>query len=1401
MAVKKFKNKRATVKNNTDKIQNQVNNYKTRLENIGINPEEATDTRNALEKALNLEKDQNVLFDIFEILDRPRNALFTGINEAAEGGSFLEGLKEGFFGETETSGKDLLTEQLGMYDEKGKLNLSDVLGFGLDIVGDPTNWALPGVKSLADLGVDVAKKGLKTTAKVADKALTKGLQVLDNAELDKLTKKAAQAGVSVDDLVKQAGLTAADFGKRTQGYKAIKEGAKDIFAQGSTTLGKLRAGKRAATGSNELVDEVFSKYRQPLEELSYDYVLKNSTNLGKYGDDITKLNNYLQKQGNTISKWINENPSNELAKALVSEQDVVAQDILNMLQNTKDTTIKGKNAIRELIETGEFSGSEDSVRALKELIDQSSKEAGLKINTTPGLTSADKAANITSLEDSIKSGLLDEEQLRKAQNDLTSLRNKNSILTIDDKNALKELYNNPTFRSNVDNLALNYNLEYNADELARLNELSKNENFMNLVRQNENAYKDVASQIRDITGMDYSDIVNRQGYVRKAQGTLADIDDRIETLTARLDDPTLTDADRKTIQNTIDTLRQESLTTGGRKVTKSFSSQKYKQPAVVANRQYQEAIQKQSETIQKQINNLKEQYSATARESLTKQLDELKSLKTNSEKIANLNKKLSKQNTSLDNITSKIDETNVKIKDITNRVTDNIIDKSTKIQDQSVTKGLVKDITNIDNLNKQVKKLTKQLTDVDNLDDATVKSITQNIDELNIKLQEAGLDLRKTTAIIDGHVDDTIMKTVDRNVKDMQRYADEVMKLDKLKAAKQQAAFKVADVQESIVSLNNNIDKTIKNINFKLENINELNDRVIDDRIAALSKAKSLLDTEAGQTLFNLNFYAGLDDFVKNAKYTNETAHIFKDALAMDVFNDPNVIKTINQMGDEIPNGWVKVSGKNLSNRLNSIQTIISDGKISDELQKVMKQLSDNDYYMDSRMASLFGTMAAPKENTNALLNLVDKFNNTFKKFSVLTPGFQVRNYTGNTFNMYLSGVPVGSIPKYQAKATKVLNSLEDIKNKIAQGIKLTADEENNWKLFKQFYEGGFNQAGTAVQDLQKVQESLKLGSKTNVINKLSDINMKMNNDMDAMNRMALLMYANDNPKYLAKLGAKTPIQAVKYALMDPSNMSDVEQKLIKKIIPFYTFTKQNLMFQASNLTKNVRKYKNVMRALQVSYDDLGEDSYYQYQKESMQLPIPSEILGIPLPFPDDDGNQLFLKANLPLSDLGEFLENPVRRLTASATPIIKAPVEAVTGKNLFTGQDIKYDTFSNNLSKLGVDSTGITNAAQGAELILNNFGLQNVSTNIIKKVQAILENSTGEKSSNELWAEIFRSVLQNTKEENVRNSGLYDEMEQYQAIVKQLKNQGIDVPTIKEMTASNSLKLNNLKRKRASSR
>ena len=63
-----------------DDLRTQINNKKVRLASGGVDVNKATDSRNTVEKFLGLPEDQNVVFDIFELLNRPQQALFGAIN-------------------------------------------------------------------------------------------------------------------------------------------------------------------------------------------------------------------------------------------------------------------------------------------------------------------------------------------------------------------------------------------------------------------------------------------------------------------------------------------------------------------------------------------------------------------------------------------------------------------------------------------------------------------------------------------------------------------------------------------------------------------------------------------------------------------------------------------------------------------------------------------------------------------------------------------------------------------------------------------------------------------------------------------------------------------------------------------------------------------------------------------------------------------------------------------------------------------------------------------------------------------------------------------------------------------------------------------------------------------------
>lgn len=1327
-------------------MRTQASNAAKRLRAAGVDPDELTDKRNFLEKKLNLKEDQNVLFDIFELLNRPQQALFGGIANMQEGGSFGEGAAEGIKGERDTAFKDILTNA-GMEDREGKLDLVDVLGTAGDIFLDPIDIPLIPVKGattaakaagavadaakVADTASDVAKttrlispaegvlklagKGVKATAKLGDKAIETGLKIGDKVTDNRIAKLADKAGMSVDDFMKANNIT------KTSGletYQTLKKGIKNSL------------------DSNKSVGGFVGQARKSANEVGTAKELQRM----KIGSITDEIDDYAKNLEKTQGK-----------KAAETFRKAVDEDLMDVIEYDRDWSINGKRWLETLGSKSDNTliADDDSLQKVRDIlgkynIDYEDVEDGLKVT----------------------------------QKDIGTLKN------------------NPELKKAFDNLDLKQRSFYTDEQIERLDKAKKyfkdkHSDFYAARKGNEaevarkakeagmsvddyvkandiKLYKGdtnkLANIMKEYSGADFTDITTRESYIRRA---------REEGL------------NEKTIQDSINYIYGG----GGQVNTDIFSSRKYNS-ALEGENIHKQKIQNAIESGQKQIQS-KEQSLISNRIKATEQ-EKLDIAEQLGAKQSKFEKNLEKAGIKKEKAQLKINKINESRNILKQKYSNDLVKKINNIADNNLKVKVADATTNYTDASKRLDDALTKLQATD-LDEKTAKKLTKEYDKAFNDYQKATNKLNVQVAKAQGYIDNTTEKALKR--------ADQAItksgKLgeDSIKAQQkfEQANAKYTTIQDSMNDTIAGLQQRMDDLDFRLDALKNMDpkaDEAILKDIENLQKTVSTLETEASQNIFKHQYTESLDEFMNASSTYAKGAKINNEAIAMGTLDNPEFVKMVEDISeDNIPVGFTKVNGDTLANQLDSIKGILPEN--SKSIDDLVKKYKGKELYMDKDLVRMLNLNKNIKQETSALVKVIDKFNNVFKKYSILTPGFQMRNIAGNATNMYLAGVPAAKIPEYYAKAAGVMNNANDIMRKVADGVELTAKEQDSFKILKQFYDGGFDKAGTYLQNLDTIRDTIKNGK--GPVNKLANFNANLNETMDKANRMALLMYANDNPKFIQKLGKNDAIEAVKYALMDPSNMSDFEKNVMKRIIPFYTFTKQNLMFQASNIMQNTPKYNRLMKAVKNAYSNLDEDEYYQYQKEGMQ---------IPLPFTDSEGNRVFLKTNLPLSDLGEFMSNPVQRLASSTNPLIKGIYEKATGVDTFTGQPIKdkNKTATNFLTALGVSDVpkGITTATGAAEHILNSLGLSNVSTNVLKKVTKVIENYNGDASQSELWSEIFRSILQNTNQEKVENSKLYEELEAYQNAIKELKNQGIDVPTINETNKANNIKLNNLKRKRA---
>ena len=1432
-------------------LEQTVSNYQTRLSASGVD----TDTRNPLEKLLNLPEDQNFLFDIAEIIGRPQQALFGAIDAAQKGKDAGEAAWKGLTGEKKTSGGQLLRNAGIGDDSKGSAKLTDtstwgvddVLGLALDIFADPVDLALipvtggtsaiakAGVKSadtatdtikaikqplklaktaeevsdiadaaktinyvskvgevddlaravtgLTNIGLDNSyitresllnllgrgvKQGTKATAKGADKAITWGLGKVDNAYLNSIVKQAAQQGIEITE----DALKSADINSLVNSYQALKNSIGNVFNYKNALPGNLINEARKAQGGAEFASNRARVVLQDANQRLDDYVYNM---LKSQGVDLSDLDNYFRNADNiNIDDYllntrqadnfadVASNP-NSLYNTIYNAKNQASLDVRDLIESGMDTRINGETVLRNLGKKGKdglFRGTEDSVDQIARFLDSK----GITYKTAVDPQGLGYTLSINRNAGNLKNF----RELQKGQDTLNAFKN----------------------------MDLNKSLGYTEDELKRIADLKANADLQTLANSVNEDYDTLAQIFADELGVDYSGITDRAGYVRRALAEGRSPFDTADNVvrTGKGNIGTQYFATREYTTPTIVTERLKSGDMSG--VGEAVRAQGAVGRNVGLNEQ-QVAIR----NVDTEIKRLNSQLSSSKKERLSEAIDTVK------QKIETLSGP-SKTELGIDESIAKVTAKEKKAQDAIdaayNSITEEVVDKMNRVPTSSATKSFMKKSQAYgaankaynDYLNEFMKKFKKPGT----YTEAEYTKALEKLDNLAQKRINAAYDIQIAASKVSGTIDDStrsIIKTTDKAFSSTdsayKALNDTAVRKEALSVKKELAKSARQEMHKSLTNKLSRLEDDFRNLVNTDEAVLKAQDTKILNQIETLQKTRDILVSKEGTKLFNDSYISGMDNFINYASKNAAGAKVYNEAIMNGTFYDDSLVLRSSDAlsSDLIPKNMTKLSASQIGQMKAQLQTI--RGILPDQTKAIddlLDYIGTNNVYMDKNLVNLlkFGT----QKEVTPILKLVNGFNNVFKRFKVFTPGFHLRNITGNATNLALSGIPVSQIPDLYTRAAKILDddNIIDLMRKANLGT-LTDAEQVQFDLLRQFVDNGFYRAGTGVQDLGEIVSKsynvteapltsfgqvaeavggtplTKLKSKT--LDKATDFSAMINDKLDSLNRMAALIYGNENPTYFRRLGFDNAADAVRYALFDPGNMSPTEINTIKKIIPFYTFTKQNLIYQVTNAAKNSSRYHQLIKAFDKAYDSMDEDSYRDYQKENFQLP---------LPFEDEDGNTIMLKMNLPVNDLTIFSspQNTLQRIVSSTTPLIRAPFEQVTGVDTYTGQEIYRS---------------------GIEQLANYIGINSLTTDVWDKIEAIIAQHNGDMNSTEMWTEIFNSLAQYNNQEKIRNSNLYEEMERYSSLVSDLKKQGIEVPTIRDLTNTGTTRLTQLQRKR----
>jgi len=293
-------------------------------------------------------------------------------------------------------------------------------------------------------------------------------------------------------------------------------------------------------------------------------------------------------------------------------------------------------------------------------------------------------------------------------------------------------------------------------------------------------------------------------------------------------------------------------------------------------------------------------------------------------------------------------------------------------------------------------------------------------------------------------------------------------------------------------------------------------------------------------------------------------------------------------------------------------------------------------------------------KSTKAFLKAYDKALSFWKgTVTGWFPAFHTRNFIGGSFNNWLANMN----PKYYAQAIELQKDLNKGGNKVWIGA--TGETYTSKQLIDIIKKNGaINQPGMIdvmkeVEDIVGASKFKQLGNYPKVLLEAVENNLRIPLFMDRF--LGRGYNAADSVKDVFKYHFD-------YA---PEGLTAFERNWMKRIMPFYTWTRNNIPLQVEQMVKQPGKYAFFPKLQQDIGGKIGEEEF-QDLPEWMQDMMVVRV-------GEQGGNALWLQLNLPLEDIAKLPVNAngVRELMSMMSPLLKTPVELVTNRNLFWGSDI----------------------------------------------------------------------------------------------------------------------------------